>query len=428
MTVEEAGESLHLDIRAWAAQDFLHPGRVFTQTWTEDDTPVAAIQVEIARVNQSVPTQLWAVLQYRAVRPDGTSEPVRDEILLDQQARGFATARRLFVCPNCMRRVTNLYPQDQHFRCRRCGRFGYQSQRHSRETRGLERVARIKRRLGGTGEPGESVPDRPKGMHRATYERLCAELAEAEAEAAEELNEAALRRIQRLLMGTGLLPEGNSADLEHIARAAERALLNPELLPRRNRSRKRPKEEGCTPRPGGMGRPFAPRGKSAEVFSDRKGRVSIPPSVLARPRSGLDDRARAGSPVPPDAACGPREGKEEGADRLASETQRASAMTARCFFCAPDDSPQLDVCIPCAQVIAPIWEKLLRKTLPNPMSFTWGSPELGPAVRCSGCARVIRGGRLTFPDGRRRVWKFHHPHCSGVWHRLWGFGRGANRW
>jgi hypothetical protein len=44
----------------------------------------------------------------------------------------------------------------------------------------LAKAARIKQQLGGTGEYGERVPERPKGMHRRTYECLLEELWEAE--------------------------------------------------------------------------------------------------------------------------------------------------------------------------------------------------------------------------------------------------------
>jgi hypothetical protein len=39
--------------------------------------------------------------------------------------------------------------------------------------RASERYRKIMRRLGGDGEFGEKIPDRPDGMPRRTYGRLC---------------------------------------------------------------------------------------------------------------------------------------------------------------------------------------------------------------------------------------------------------------
>jgi hypothetical protein len=50
----------------------------------------------------------------------------------------------------------------------------------------LAKAARIKRQLGGTGECGERVPKRPKGMHRRTYERLLGLLTQTEQPDVEE--------------------------------------------------------------------------------------------------------------------------------------------------------------------------------------------------------------------------------------------------
>ncbi len=39
----------------------------------------------------------------------------------------------------------------------------------------MEKAAQIKRQLGGSGAYADPVPERPKGMHQRTYERLCNE-------------------------------------------------------------------------------------------------------------------------------------------------------------------------------------------------------------------------------------------------------------
>ncbi len=256
-TVEEARDELFcLSIRDWADRGLLRPG-TFTQTWMADDQPTGLIRVQIDTVNpvhravagvlaQPVPATLRAVLDYHVRQAGGPPEAVRDEIWLDRKRRGFAAARPVFICPGCTHRVAELYAQDGYFRCRRCCRLNYQSQRRSPETRGLEKAARIKRRLGGAGESAEPVPERPKGMHRTTYEGLCQAVAKAEAGTWQE-GRLRLQQMQRFLTRYGLLPEGDSADLAQTARAAERALQNPELLKRENRPRRRRTARKPTP-------------------------------------------------------------------------------------------------------------------------------------------------------------------------------------
>jgi hypothetical protein len=85
-----------------------------------------------------------------------------------------------------------------------CG-LGYRSQRKGREARGLEKAARIKRRLGGSGDYADPVPERPKGMHQRTYERLCNEGEEALLPYQDRL----LKRLPGLLARLGRFPKPN---------------------------------------------------------------------------------------------------------------------------------------------------------------------------------------------------------------------------
>ena len=84
--------------------------------------------------------------------------------------------RAWFRCPacGCGRRVAVLYG-GSIFACRHCHRLAYDSQRERWDDRLTRRADKIRQRLGW--EPGilNGHGDKPKGMHRRTYERLVAQ-------------------------------------------------------------------------------------------------------------------------------------------------------------------------------------------------------------------------------------------------------------
>jgi hypothetical protein len=115
---------------------------------------------------------------------------------------GFGGARPSFVCPGvvngiaCGRRVAKLYGAGTYFLCRRCYRLAYASQREDRYDRASRRANNIRMRLGGEPGTAASFPDRPKGMHHKTYERLQSAVFNAEILAEEQIA-VLLARLQR---------------------------------------------------------------------------------------------------------------------------------------------------------------------------------------------------------------------------------------
>lgn len=69
------------------------------------------------------------------------------------------------MCPFCGRRVANLFLRVPGFGCRCCSQVAYSSQSEDYIDRMRRHQYRLERRLG----PNFT---RPKGMHKATYERL----------------------------------------------------------------------------------------------------------------------------------------------------------------------------------------------------------------------------------------------------------------
>jgi hypothetical protein len=87
----------------------------------------------------------------------------------------------------CGRRVGKLYGPGRYILYRHCYRLAYQSQREQPYERSLRRANNIRIRLGG--DPGvlSPFPEKPKGMHWRTYERLSNRVWRAEGAAEEHL-------------------------------------------------------------------------------------------------------------------------------------------------------------------------------------------------------------------------------------------------
>jgi hypothetical protein len=91
----------------------------------------------------------------------------------------FGGERPWFICSvyangdYCGRQVAKLYDAGRLFACRHCYRLAYASQQESARLRGLWKAQKIRMRLGGSASMLDHFPEKPKGMHWLTYERLC---------------------------------------------------------------------------------------------------------------------------------------------------------------------------------------------------------------------------------------------------------------
>jgi hypothetical protein len=121
---------------------------------------------------------------------------------LDATACNYGGRRPWLLCPECERRVANLYAGVlPPLRCRECAGMRYESCSVPKVRRRLDRAAGIRERLGGEPSLLEPFPPRPTGMHRTTYERLRDEVQEAEGAyllAIENRAQAMKRRLDRL--------------------------------------------------------------------------------------------------------------------------------------------------------------------------------------------------------------------------------------
>lgn len=156
-----------LDVRRWAREGYLAPGRRFSWQWTCNGEVTGSIRAE-AHCGH-------VTLNYR-VREGGDWEPMQYSVPLVTSACNLGGTRRWFLCParGCGRRVAILYG-GRVFACRHCHNLAYPSQREDASDRAARRADRIRSKLGW--EPGilNGRGAKPKGMHRRTFERLSAE-------------------------------------------------------------------------------------------------------------------------------------------------------------------------------------------------------------------------------------------------------------
>jgi hypothetical protein len=92
----------------------------------------------------------------------------------------FGGGRPWFMCGRCDRRVGKLYNTGASLACRCCLDLWYASQRRGAKSRSYLQALKLRLRLNGIASIAEPIPERPRRMHRETYQRLCQKLEELE--------------------------------------------------------------------------------------------------------------------------------------------------------------------------------------------------------------------------------------------------------
>jgi hypothetical protein len=96
----------------------------------------------------------------------------------------FGGRRPFFLCPGVVNGLhcgrVNLYCAGKYFLCRHCYRLTYTSRQERAHDRALRQVDKLRMRLGGDPGMASEFPEKPKGMHWRTYERLSNRVWEAE--------------------------------------------------------------------------------------------------------------------------------------------------------------------------------------------------------------------------------------------------------
>ena len=126
-------------------------------------------------------------LFYRMRTRNNEQEDVEDTVHIVRVPCAFGGSRPYFICPgtSCGRRVAKLYGPGRYFRCRHCYGLAYRSQREQRHDHALRRANAVRMGLGGMPGMVRPFPEKPKGMHWRTYERLRSQVQQLEITATE---------------------------------------------------------------------------------------------------------------------------------------------------------------------------------------------------------------------------------------------------
>ena len=160
-----------IDVLDWHRRGCLRSPRRFSWAWRQDGERVASINVKTERHRVS--------LKYRSRPYGGDWTDVEQRFPVVWKPCRFGGDRPWFICSvyakgtYCGRQVTKLYQAGRLFACRHCSGLAYVSQQESAHDRGLLKAQTIRMRLGGSAYMLDDFPEKPKGMHWRTYERLC---------------------------------------------------------------------------------------------------------------------------------------------------------------------------------------------------------------------------------------------------------------
>ena len=140
-------------------------GQRFTTSWTWGDEPAGSIRV------RSEADAVVLMFASRS-RTDAEWKSVEQRISITWTDCHFGGRRPWFVCPCCGRSVALLYGVSSLFTCRQCNGLAYASQREPAHYRAVLRARKIRLKLGGSASVVDEFPERPKGMHTRTYNKL----------------------------------------------------------------------------------------------------------------------------------------------------------------------------------------------------------------------------------------------------------------
>jgi hypothetical protein len=171
-----------LDLRRLFKTGWLKPGASasgmlrWTVVSTGDETASMGFQSHLGEDTGYVQLH-WTSTNQRT----GEARHCEDRITLATRPQPFGGRRWFFICPHTGKNAAKLYlPSGAYtFASRKSYRLGYRSQRESARDRSLSRAFALRGKIGGEGGIGDYI-EKPKGMHRRTFERAMEKVYRAE--------------------------------------------------------------------------------------------------------------------------------------------------------------------------------------------------------------------------------------------------------
>ncbi|WDP88714.1 MAG: hypothetical protein HUN04_02760 [Desulfobacter sp.] len=158
---------IYIDIRLLKRQNALPPGTAGKLSWSSNGNKRGAVHFEVQ--------ENCLTLKYRYRGRGGAWEGVKQVIFFDQTPCNYGGYRKWFLCSQCERKVEILYSlggAGKNFLCRDCHGLTYASCNTHSTKRLFNRANKLKRKIGA--EPGimDIIPEKPKGMHRSTFDNI----------------------------------------------------------------------------------------------------------------------------------------------------------------------------------------------------------------------------------------------------------------
>lgn len=131
-------------------------------------------------------------------RWSGEKRQCENQITLTTRPQPFGGLRWFFICPGTGKCAAKLHlPSGAYtFASRKAYRLGYRSQRETPRDRSLSRAFALRDKIGGKGGIGDYI-EKPKGMHRRSFERAMERIYQAE-EIVEWHGQLLVERLNRL--------------------------------------------------------------------------------------------------------------------------------------------------------------------------------------------------------------------------------------
>lgn len=153
-------ETIGIDVRFLRKRGMLEPGRVYPLSWS-------------SRLwGKQIGSIVYACLKDRLILSYCyRGEGIEQTVSLDRTPCHYGGTRPWLLC-ECGRRVAVLYGAGKLFKCRHCYGLAFDTQREDPIGRCRVKAQKIREKLGGSPSLFDAFPQKPKGMHWRTYERL----------------------------------------------------------------------------------------------------------------------------------------------------------------------------------------------------------------------------------------------------------------